>query len=302
MKKILLTSLALTASVLASPYSCDPHQEECSTEGVVIADQTTVNEVVTSTSRMDLANDSSKTAVVGGEYIHTGDIKIVNIPMGYNITQNIGLEASVPFVSVSDYPLWDAASSSFIGQDNMGLGDISIGANYHFGSYESDYGLNVTTFRYKTSTGDETKGLGLGKDAYTLSHNIAKEMGFARVHGLLAYTLNDDTVLGDSLTAMVGFSRPCLLSDKVRTNMKLTYYNLENTIRDDGFLNTPEYKKIDFWLEFNSDRLISGIPIGAGIKIPIVDEVTTMLWDGTSKTLDGSKTVLFYLSVGSFFD
>jgi hypothetical protein len=246
---------------------------------------------------MDLANNSSATAAVGGEFIYTGDIKILNIPMGYNITQNIGIEASVPLVSVSDYQ----NTTTGLLDDNMGLGDISLGFNYHFGTYTSDYGLNVTTFRYKSSTGDEKKGLGLGKDAYTLSHNFAKEFSLARIHALAAYTLNDEEVLGDSLTAMLGFSRPCLLSEKVRTNMKVTYYNLAETTKN-GFTNTPEFTKVDFWLAFNSDKLFAGVPIGAGIKIPLVDEVTSMDFTGKSKTIDGSKTILFYLSAGSFFE
>ena len=63
MKKILLISLFASSALLASSYYCDAHQQdaECSTETVtLIADQSTVNEIVMNPARMSLANNNKK--------------------------------------------------------------------------------------------------------------------------------------------------------------------------------------------------------------------------------------------------
>jgi hypothetical protein len=302
MKKILLISLFASSALLASSYHCDAHQQdgECTTETVsLIGDQSTANEIIINPSRMSLANNDKK-AAVSAQFIYSGDVTVINLPAGYNVTDNIGVELNVPVVSISDFNVWNPITFQNEKESNMGLGDISVGANYHFGNFSSDYGLNVSTFRYKTTSGDELKGLGLGKDAYTFSHNFAKDTDYLRVHALLSYTLNDEKVLGDALTAMVGISRPCLLNEKLKTNIKLTYFNLEETTRN-NFTNSSGFKKIDLWIAFNSDKLFSGIPVGAGIKIPIIDEVSSRDFTGAKQTTDGSKTILFYLSAGSFF-
>jgi len=293
MKKVILISLFASASLFASSYHCNEYnQEECTTESVtVVADQSALNEIIISPAKMSLANNDKK-AAVSAQFIYSGDVSVINIPAGYNITDNIGIEASLPIVKVSNY--------GFLNESNSGLGDISVGVNYHFGNFSSEYGLNISTFRYKTTTGDENKGLGLGKSAYTLSHNFAKDLAYFRAHALFSYTLNDEKVMGDSLTAMVGFSRPCLLNDKIRTNMKLTYFNTDETTQN-GFTNSSGFKKVDFWLAFNSDTFFKGIPVGAGIKIPIIDEVSYTDFSGLSHTINANKTILFYLSAGSFF-
>ncbi|MBD3843192.1 MAG: hypothetical protein IE909_15190 [Campylobacterales bacterium] len=281
----------MAAPIFASPYSCDPYSMqygyECNTEVVATVESTTVNEVLTNTGRMDLANDSSSKAAATGQFIYAGNIKVINLPLGYNVTENIGLEAGVPVVSVSDFGVTK--------EDNMGLGDISVGANYHFGNYGSGSGLNVTTLRYKSSTGDEKKGLGLGKDSYTLSHAFAKEMGFVRAHASLSYTLNDDTVLGNSYNLMVGASRPCLLSDTVRTNAKLTYFNIDE-VKKNGATWVSGFRTMDFWLEWNSDKLVSGVPLGLGLKIPLINEI-----EANGITADADKVFLVYLSASSLF-
>ena len=301
MKKIILISLFTSASLLASAYSCgEHHQEECKTDTVtVVADQSVVNEVVSNPARMSLANNNKK-AAVNAQFIYSGDVTVINLPAGYNVTNNIGVELNVPMVSVSNFNVWNPLTFQNEKESNMGLGDISFGANYHFGNYDADYGVNVSTFRYKTTTGDEKKGLGLGKNAYTFSHNFAKDTQYLRVHALLSYTLNDDKVLGNALMAMAGISRPCLLNDKLRTNIKLTYFNLDETTQN-NFTNSSGFKKVDLWIAFNSDKLFLGIPVGAGIKIPIVDEVSFKDLSGVNQTTNGSKTILFYLSAGSFF-
>lgn len=298
MKRILLLSLVASASLMASPFHCSDNPDvECSTDTLVIADQSSTNDIINNNARMDLS-DGDKMALAGGEFIFNGDIRILNIPLGYNITQNIGIEAGIPLVNNSKFQTGITFAGTPIYEDNTGLGDVSVGANYHFGSYMAPYGLNVTTFRYKSTTGDRKKGLGTDYEAYTLSHAFAKELSFfeLRTNALISYTLNHEAVLGNTLNAMIAASRPCLLTDKVRTNMKLAYRNIEEVTLN-GSPSSAGYNNLDFWLEFNSDKLMNDIPVGLGVKVPIVDDVT---FNGTTR--EGSKTFMFYVSLGAAFN
>lgn len=298
MKKILLSAALMAVPMFASPYSCSPDYDCPATEAVTLLEPTTVNEVVTNVGRMDFANSSEQKAAVTGQFIYSGDAKVISLPLGYNVTENIGLEAGVPIVSVK----W-INTTTFAKEDNVGLGDISVGANYHFGNYGAGSGLNVTTIRYKSSTGDEKKGLGLGKDSYTLSHAFAKDLGVVRAHASLSYTLNDDTVLGNSYNVMIGASRPCLLSDAVRTNVKLTYFNIDEVIKNSK-VYASGFRTMDLWVEWNSEKIVTGVPLGFGIKIPLVNEFTYTDYATAgfpTKTADGDKKFLAYLSVSSFF-
>ena len=280
MKKIIVASVLASAALFAYPHGFELESEN--TDNAVVAEQTTVNDITVSNIRTDFAL-GTHTAMASAQYIHNGDVSILNIPVGYNITDNIGVEANIPFVQVK----------SDFADTERGIGDISVGANYHFGSYESTSGLHLTTLRYKSTSGDEEKGLGIGKAAYTLSHSFAKELGAGfRGHAYAAYTLNDEEVLGDAYNVMLGASRPCLLNEKFRTNVKFAYFNMKENEYDTNGLKTA-----DVWLEWNTQSLLKNVPLGFGVKIPLVNEVTS--W-GT--TTDADKTVLFYLSAGSFFD
>lgn len=271
MKKILLATALSTATL----FGVEMHE---STDAVIVAEPTTINEVSISVVRTDFAT-TNQTAMAMAQYINNGDVSIVNIPLGYNITDNIGLEAGVPIVD----------TETFAGDEETGLGDISIGANYHFGRFSDSSGFNMTTLRYKSTTGDEDKALGTGEEAYTLSHNFAKEVGAGfRLHAMAAYTLNTGEVVGDAYTAMLGTSRPCLLVDNYRTNVKLAYLEIEENDYD-----TNGVTNIDFWLEFSSEKM----PLAFGVKVPLVSEISSY---GT--TTDADKTVMFYLSAGSFFE
>lgn len=269
MRKILLAATLSTASLFGvSLYD--------NTDAVVIAEPATINEVSIATVRTDFASNK-QTAMAMAQYIHSGDVSVVNIPLGYNVTQNIGLETGIPIVQNKTFA-----------NDETGLGDISVGVNYHFGDFSSASGLNMTTLRYKSSTGDENKGLGTGEDAYTLSHNFAKEVGAGfRLHALAAYTLNGGEIVGDSYNAMLGASRTCLLEESLRTNVKVTYLHMDENDYDFNGLTS-----LDVWLEWNSKNM----PLGFGVKIPVINETSSF---GT--TMDADKTVLFYVSAGSFF-
>jgi len=272
MKKITLGLVACSALLMASPH----HAPDFPTELVtMIGNQGLVNDVIDHMNQVDMANKPAGTTGVTGQIVAGGDnVNLFNVSVRHNFNANVGVDFKLPVVmSEGDYGMesWD----------ETGIGDISVAANYHFGTPASEYGTNITTLRYKSTTGDDEKYVGSGEGAFTLSHKIAKDLqnGFS-FHGLASYTLNDGEV-EDSMLFMVGTSHQCLLSDKAVTNAKFTYF-------DDGDTTVA-----DIWLEWNSDKVFAGIPVGAGIKIPIIDEYMDY---------DGTKAVMVYLSTSGFFE
>ena len=277
MKKITLSLLALSATLFSYDNYYEGNHE--TTEGqVYVQSQTVVNTVIADTPKVDLIK-SEKTTRATAQYINVGDISIINIPIGFQLSSSFGIEASIPLVSVTDYG-WQK-------EDNTGLGDISAGVNYNFSS--DSLGLNITTISYKSTTGDIEKGLGSDMSAVTIAHAISKTVSDNfTANGSFSYTINeDDKVLGNSYLAIVGGSMPCLLSNKVTTSAKLTYFSVAENKYSNG-----EVTNADLWLQWSSDKLVSNVPLGFGVKIPLVSEV-----DGNDK----DKTVLFYLSASSLF-
>ena len=277
MKKITLS--LLVASSLLFGFHSDTEKTDQET---YVSNQTIVNEVVASPEKVEFAN-SGKQFGVGAQMISAGDVKIFNIPVGVNIGSNFGLEANVPILRVRN---------TFTEEDNIGLGDITLGGNFHFGKYSDIIGNNITTLLYKTVTGDENEGFGTIYKALTISQRTTKYIDNKyQLHGLLSYTRNGDSNdYGDSYMLMAGGAMPCLISDKVTTNMKITYFHV-NSVESFG-VTAGEIKSTDLWFAWNSSKLINDVPLGFGVKIPLVNEL-----DGVDK----DKTVLFYLTVSSFF-
>ena len=277
MKKITLSLLALSATLFSAENYYEGNHE--TTEGqVYVQSQTVVNTVIADTPKVDLIK-SEKTTRATAQYINVGDISIINIPIGFQLSSSFGIEASIPLVSVTNY--------GWKNEDNTGLGDISAGVNYNFAS--DSLGLNITTISYKSTTGDIEKGLGSDMSAVTIGHAISKTISDRfTANGSFSYTINeDDKVLGNSYLAMIGGSMPCLVSNKVTTSAKLTYFSVAENKNSNG-----EVTNADLWLQWSSDKLVGDIPLGFGIKIPLISEV-----DGNDK----DKTVLFYLSASSLF-
>ncbi len=164
-------------------------------------------------------------------------------------------------------------------------------------------GLNVFTLLYKTTTGDENKGLGSGADAYSFAYKFAKRVGGKyAIHALGSYTLNNDYTnqwntnidYGDSYLVVLGGSMPCLLFEKVTTSAKLMYFHADDTSFS-GF-ESGKTDAVDLWIQRDSVHLVSGVPLGAGIKIPIMSEIDT----GGGLTNDDT-TFSFYVSVSGLF-
>jgi len=115
------------------------------------------------------------------------------------------------------------------------------------------------------------------------------------LHFLGAYTFNDENDdnidYGDSYLLSAGIERPCLLSDAVITNAKLTYfYNDENSVN--GVDWNDDVKNVDLWLQWNIKEKVLGASLGFGLKLPVVNEI-----NGDN----ADKTTLFYISASNLF-
>ncbi len=270
MKKITL-SLLITSSLVFGAF----HPDWDKTDGeVYIENQVVVNEIIGGNSKVEFI-DSNKDVGVGAKFINVGDIRILNFPLNYSLDSNYGLELNFPLVSNRD---------SISGERWTGIGDISFGANYHTGSALDERGSNISAVTYKSTTGSDTKGIGATVTSLTFSHRIMKNYDEKiQLHGFASYTLNNT---GDSTMFMIGGSHPCLLSDKLTTNVKLTYFHI------DSLVNT-EVDTLDLWVNWTSKKLVADVPLGFGFKLPLINTK-----GGDSK----DKTILFYLSASSFFD
>lgn len=270
MKKITL-SLLVASSLLFGAF----HPNEDTTDGeVYIQNQVVINEIIGGSSKVDFI-DSDKKVGVGTQLVNVGDVSILNLPVSYALDSNYVLELNVPIVSNKD---------SITKDREIGLGDISFGGNYHVGTALDEDGSYITTVTYKSTTGNDNKGIGGTVTSLTFSQRVSRDYDeMIRLHGFASYTLNNT---GDSTMLMFGASRPCLLSDKLTTNVKLTYFHI------DSLVNT-EVDTLDLWLGWTSKKLVNSTLLGFGFKLPIINEK-----GGDSK----DRTILFYLSVSSFFD
>ena len=280
MKKITSLLLVTSVALLAAGHQ---QTSDCSVTRSYIQNQVIVNNIVADTPKTNLIT-SGQSFAFGAQYIYANDISILNIPVGMQIGYGFGFEVNIPLVSANS--VYNPMTYRF--EDNMGLGDISFGPNYHLGALTAPMGLHVATLLYKTATGDVNKGLGSDVDAISLSYKFTKMIDTKyTVNTLFSYTLNDDTVSGDAYMAMIGGSMPCLFSDEISTSTKLTYFAVA-----DNKYNFGEVNSADLWIQWDTNKLVTGVPLGFGIKVPIINEV-----DG----LDADKTVMFYLSITSLF-
>lgn len=261
MKKIVLLLTVATTFALASDHHHGPSTSQ------LVTLETFKNDIIDHSNQVEFANKGADAVAVTGAISLGSDIKLIDVVPRYNPTKNLGFDARLPIMQNSD-------------TDKFGIGDISLSGNYHFGNLGSEYGTNITTLRYKTSTGSDTDGLGTGEGAITLTHTLAKNLdNDLRFHGLLTYAMNMGDI-DDAIAAMVGISHTGLI-DNVATNSKVTYYT------------QGDFTAADLWVELSSTKLIDGIPFATGLKIPLIDS-----YDG--KDLD--KYFILYASFTGFFD
>ena len=260
MKKITLALFACSVLLSAAPWGHHHINSEFATQ------QMFTNDIIDNTDQIEFVNSDKQLGATGTLEIGD-DIDLIDLSMRYQPIDHLGFDIRLPVVS-----------NDIV--DEFGIGDFSLSANYHFGRPEEDFGTNITTLRYKTTSGDEDKGLGTGEGSFTLTHTTAKDIaGGFRLHGLLTYTFNSGNI-DDSFALMFGGSHECLLSEYVTTNAKITYFDQD------------KLSVADLWVEWSTKKIIPDAPLSAGFKIPLVNK-----FDGDSL----NKTVLFYVSASSFF-
>lgn len=230
--------------------------------------ETYKNDIVDHTNQIEFANKGEDAMGIGGSIGIGKKIKWIDIVPRYNPTGNIGLDARLPLVQNSE-------------TDKFGIGDFSISGNYHFGNLNSEYGTNITTLRYKSATGDLKDGTGTGESAISLTHTLAKNIGSdLRVHGLAQFTYNMGDV-ENSIAIMGGLSHTELIPQTAVANVKFTYYHQD------------KLTVADLWMELSSSTVVPDVPLSAGLKIPIMNDL-----DGA----DPEKYFMLYATMHSFFD
>ena len=261
MKKITLSLVLATAFLLAS----DHHHISTSELATL---ETFKNDIIDHSNQIEFANKGADAMAITGAISIGSDIKLIDVVPRYNPTGNLGFDARLPIMQNSE-------------SDEFGIGDISLSGNYHFGNLDSEYGTNISTLRYKASTGSDTDGLGTGEGSITLTHALAKNLeGDLRVHGLLTYAMNMGDI-DDAIALMGGMSHKGLMPSVGVANTKLTYFT------------QGDFTAADLWVELSSKKLIDGVPLSTGLKIPLIDS-----YDGS----DLDKYFLLYASFTGFFD
>ena len=307
MKQVIRQSI-VAMMILALPQSVFGNESGTTTEDTTqITNQSTVNNVIVDQLKTNTIEHSVEqhgrtrrggmSGYAGAQYVYGDKVQIFNIPLGLDVGYGFGVEANVPIVFAKK----DVTPTL---EDESGLGDVSAGLYYHFGM-PSGNGLSIISVLYKSTTGDDKKGLGSGANAYSFSYKYAKRFaGKYTLHLLGSYTINNDTnrwggtlKYGDAYMAVIGGSMPCLLSNKVTTSAKLTYFHAnDNTFSSPGL---PDNKNgqtdvTDLWIQWDSTKLISGVPLGLGIKIPLQNKVK-------NAPINPDKKFSFYLSVAGLF-
>jgi hypothetical protein len=280
MKKIVLATIVLVSSSWAySPYSSEGE--------TLIGDQSQVTTIVNNpVSTAITLKSKNKTSSAAGDVITSGDVKLVNIPIAYKLSDNLMVVGAVPYLKVPG---------------NSGLGDASIGVNYLKGKDASD--MIAAEARLKIATGDETNGLGTGADSLLFAGTYSKAKGEYTVLATGSYTLNSifsanvptytgETTYGDVINVSAGVSRECIFSKKVITSARISYMSQEAD-ETTVFSHNNATTNIDLWLNWSSDKIVENVPLKWGVKIPLQAKT-----DNNNFTYD--KEILFYISAAGF--
>ncbi len=263
-----------------------------------VTNQTTTNDVIGDSVKNEAIVASLKKGTLNKpfgyaatQFVYNNKVKIFNIPIGYyNIGHGFGVEATIPIVSIDK-------EISRTGKSERGVGDIAVGVNYHFGEFDTS-GLSFISFSYKSKTGNEKKSLGSGAYAYITNFKYLKGFDKYMFHFQGTYTINNDATIngtrydyGNSYLISTGGSMPCLLSNKITTSAKLTYFHANATKYSWGY-ESGKTTTADLWIQWDSSSLIKNFPIGWGIKIPLKNEVD-------DKSI--GRKFSFYLSASTLF-
>lgn len=285
MKKILLSSALVTATLFGATY----------TEGeshTLIVNQNTINDVLDVpqiTESKVVKADGSKVEQVqiqmsaAGQYVTTAGVSILNIPISYKLSDSMTMDITIPHLSV------DTGAGV-----NSGLGDMAFGTTIQLKDAPKILGDNRVQIKYKTTSGDSSRGLGSGATNIMLSHKLNKMFTTASLSTAISYTQNSETVTnikyGDAVSWAVGGKYYNIANQNVDLSAKFSYFHMANHVLNTG-VGFGETLVTDIWLEASTSRYM-GLPIAVGLKIPMDAEVSGV-------GIDTSTSV--YVSIAGMF-
>ncbi len=193
---------------------------------------------------------------------------ITNIMASYVYDNMVGFSAALPLMQNSI-------------TTESGVSDAMVEINFNAGDFgEKSFKNNIFALRYSIDSGDFDKGLGSGSSSISILWDSTIDAGndFDLFWSLMWTFYLDDVTKGVNLytpgeedTGWIGLRHPCLLSDKIDTNLKLNW----QTKYSDDIIAGPTYDSgynlVDATVEWSSDKLIKNFPLKAGVKIPIWD-------------------------------
>jgi len=241
---------------------------------------------------IDLLQTNNKSYKIGVDYLYDNTDAIgthfINIPVQALITENIYLEATLPFkyLSIDSY------------DNESGLSDIMIGGAYSFGSMQSGNSLNVLGLRYNFESGqDHVDAPSSSLDFYW--DTMGKISDFTLRSGLLFnYAFGyDDSISSISVDGglnsllSIGLGHECLFTEALETNAIVSWYSSYGDSTAFGDIPGTSYDIVDLTLKWDTLKL-NNRQISFGAKIPLYS---------TSFNGDDYKSFTFFVSASGLF-
>jgi len=239
---------------------------------------------------IDTLQNADKKFKIGVDYLYDNADNVgthfINIPVQGLVTENIFLEATLPF-----------KYASIDGQNNeSGLSDIMIGGAYSFGSMEAGSSRNVLGLRYNFDSGvDVIDAKSSSLDFYW--DTMGKISNFTLRSGLLfnyafGYDLGTVDVDGgfDSLLS-IGLGHECLLTESLQTNAIISWYSSYGDSTVLGDIPGTNYDLVDLTLKWDTLKL-NNRQISFGAKIPLY---------ATDFNGQDYKSFTFFVNAGGLF-
>jgi len=259
MKKLLFlplfTTLALTAA--GHPYTVSSQTQYMNT---------LVDSISTKYTRLEENNTSTQ---VNLDALYSEYYTLANLDASYVYNNRVGISIYLPYVNYHNNELNPTVSES-------SMGDASVGISFDAGSFDNDLeNKNIFELRYTYDSGDVKKGTGMGAQSVAILWETIGKIDDFTLYGSLMWTYYiTDTESGIDIGAddllWFGASHPCLLSDKVETNLKFMWQSkYSDHDQNSDKITDSYYDIIDITLQWDSDRLIKNIPLTAGIRVPV---------------------------------
>ena len=260
----------------------------------------TASTVVSSTTKVNL-DTANASASLGAQSLIGSNIKVINIPISYALTDGFAAHVNIPLVQ-------NRAAIDTTGNfsTETGMGDISLAGSYNFGKVDG-YGKSDIKVQYKSSTGgDLHDGLGSGSENITYSYAYFKSSNGYDYNADFSYIMNsisDATFFGNTLEygdayqLFLSASHASWIIPQSTTSLKLSYSDTsESTTTGTGIGGGGDGNGLtstDLWLEWKNTTWIPFTPIAFGLKIPLAQD--------TEANALAEKKYLFYLTIDSPF-